>query len=262
MTWTTRPRSDAFDLPCILAGRGPRVVLLHGVGLRAEAWGAQIDDLSRDFGVAAFDMPGHGAAARLEGPVSLAAYTDRLAETLDAGAVVVGHSMGAMIALDLAVRYPDLVHGVVAMNAIFQRTPEAALAVRRRAAELDGIHVADPSAAIARWFGDSETPEARACRTWLQRVDPGGYRDAYTVFAHADGPDPSDLRQMQMPALFLTGADDPNSTPAMSRAMARAAPNARAEIVAGAVHMLPMTHAAAVKDILRAFIRTCLPKGA
>ncbi|MEL6887488.1 MAG: alpha/beta hydrolase [Pseudomonadota bacterium] len=237
-------------------------MLLHGVGLRAEAWGAQIDDLSEDCAVEAFDMPGHGAAARLEGSVDLATYTDRLADTLDAGVVVVGHSMGAMIALDLAVRYPGLVHGVVAMNAIYQRAPEAALAVKRRAAQLDGTLAADPRGAIARWFGDSETPEARACRTWLQLVDPGAYRDAYTVFAHEDGPDPSDLRQMQMPALFLTGADDPNSTPAMSRAMARAAPDARAEIVEGAAHMLPMTHAAAVNDILRAFIRTCPSIGA
>ena len=104
MTWTTRPRSDAFGLPCILAGSGPRVVLLHGEGLRAEAWGAQSDDLSRDYTVHAFDMPGHGAAARWEGPVSLAAYTDRLADTLVAGAVVVGHSMGEVIAQELAAR--------------------------------------------------------------------------------------------------------------------------------------------------------------
>ena len=262
MTWTTRPRSDAFGLPCILAGAGPRIVLLHGVGLRAEAWGAQIDGLSGDHSVAAYDMPGHGDAPRLDGPASLPAYTDRLAEAMGAGAVVAGHSMGAMIALDLATRYPHLLQGVVAMNSTFLRTTEAAHAVRQRAAALDGMHVADPSGPIARWFGDRETDAAQACRRWLEQVDPAGYRDAYTVFAHADGPAPSDLRNMQVPALFLTGADDPNSTPSMSRAMAQMAPKARAKIVEGAAHMLPMTHAAEVNDILRAFIRTCLPKGA
>ncbi|WP_299690341.1 alpha/beta hydrolase [uncultured Tateyamaria sp.] len=262
MTWTTRPRSDASGLPAIRAGTGARVVLLHGVGLRAEAWGAQIDDLSRDYAVDAYDMPGHGTAARFNQPPHLRAYTDRLAGGLTGCAVVVGHSMGAMIALDLAVRYPELVRGVVAMNAIYQRTPQAAEAVRRRAGELDGKTVADPAAPIARWFGGADTSEATACRTWLQEVDPAGYRDAYTVFARADGPDPADLRNLHVPALFLTGADDPNSTPAMSDAMARATPNAHADSVTGAAHMLPMTHAAHVNRRLRAFIASCPAKGA
>ena len=258
MTWTTLPRSEG----AIRAGSGPRVVLLHGVGLRAEAWGAQIDDLAGDHGVVAFDMPGHGTAPRLNGVVTLEAYTDRLAAMLAGSAVIVGHSMGAMIALDLAVRYPALVRGVVAMNAIFQRTPEAAQAVQRRATELDGVHAADPSGAIARWFGQADSAEARACRAWLMQVDPAGYRDAYTTFARADGPDPGDLQHMQAPALFLTGADDPNSTPAMSHAMARIAPRGRAAVVPGAAHMLPMTHAASVNQTLRAFIADGLSQGA
>ena len=262
MTWTTRPRSDGTHLPAVRAGRGPRVVLLHGVGLRAEAWGAQIDDLSRDFDVTAHDMPGHGAAPRLDAVPSLRDYTEALAPNLTAPALIVGHSMGAMIALDLAVRYPEVVTGVVAMNAVFQRTPEAARAVKQRAGALDGVHVSDPTSTLTRWFGDAATPEATACRLWLQAVDPAGYRDAYTVFAHADGPDPADLQALRAPALFLTGAEDPNSTPAMSRAMADAAPDARAVVVDGAAHMLPMTHAGCVNRTLRAFFQTCLAKGA
>ncbi|WP_415920161.1 alpha/beta fold hydrolase [Tateyamaria sp. SN6-1] len=257
MTWTTRRRSEGTGLPVIHAGHGPRIVFLHGVGLRAEAWGAQIDALADRHSIEAYDMPGHGHAPRLVGDVSLAAYTDALAENLPFPGVVVGHSMGAMIALDLAIRYPHCVRGVVAMNAIFQREPEAALAVRRRAAELDGVTHADPSGPIARWFGTDPSPEAEACAQWLRAVDPAGYRDAYAVFAHADGPAPGDLRRLEVPALFLTGADDPNSTPAMSQSMARTAPQGRAEIVPGAAHMLPMTHPETVNDTLRAFVAAC-----
>ncbi len=63
MTWTTRPRSDHATLSAITAGQGATVVFIHGVGLRAEAWGAQLDALSPHYRVVAVDMPGHGGSA-------------------------------------------------------------------------------------------------------------------------------------------------------------------------------------------------------
>ena len=77
MIWTTRPRSRVGSLAAICAGQGPSVTLLHGVGLNADAWGAQIDALSQDYGVTAFDMAGHGASAGLKKAVpTLSDYAD------------------------------------------------------------------------------------------------------------------------------------------------------------------------------------------
>ncbi|GAB5448891.1 alpha/beta fold hydrolase [Gymnodinialimonas sp.] len=242
MTWTTRPRSEFGTLRAVREGTGPCVVLLHGVGLRAEAWGAQIDDLSRDFAVIAPDMAG-GAA--------LADYVDPLAEALEQPAWVVGHSMGALMALDLAIRFPAKVRGVVALNAIYRRSPEAAQAVQARAASLDGKTVPDPEPTLRRWFPDKASPERTACEEWLRAADPRTYRDAYTVFAHEDGPEA--LPTLSCQALFMTGAAEPNSTPAMSHAMTAAAPQGRAVIIEGAAHMMPMTHATAVNAHLRTF---------
>lgn len=53
MIWKTRPRSDFGTLKAVVQGSGPAVLLLHGVGLRAEAWGAQIEDLAQDYTVIA-----------------------------------------------------------------------------------------------------------------------------------------------------------------------------------------------------------------
>ena len=245
MTWTTRPRSDFGTLQAVRAGEGPCVLLLHGVGLRAEAWGAQIDALSPDHQVIAPDM---GPPAR-----SLSEYTRRVAEGMDGPAWVVGHSMGAMMALDLAVNYPEKVLGVAALNAIYRRSPEATKAVRARAALLDGRTNPDPETPLTRWFGAAPSPERDACAQWLTTVDPAAYRAAYTVFAHEDGP--ARLDTLTCPALFLTGAEEPNSTPAMSHAMAAAAPQGTAHIIEGAAHMMPMTHPAAVNAYLRAFIQ-------
>lgn len=253
MTWTTRPRSDRAGLAAIEAGEGAQIVLLHGVGLRSEAWNRQIDALAERYHVMALDMPGHGESVVRSEMSRVSDYTDAVVAAFDEPALVVGHSMGAMIALDLAVRAPDRVRGVVALNAIFERSPEAAHAVQARAAELDGVSVADPTGALNRWFGADETPERAACQDWLRSVTPAGYRAAYTAFANSAGPDRVDLARLSCPALFMTGALEPNSTPPMSEAMAALAPTGRAIIVPDAAHMMPMTHPEVVNAALLDF---------
>ncbi|MEM9783323.1 MAG: alpha/beta hydrolase [Pseudomonadota bacterium] len=266
MTWEGRPRSEIGGLACLVAGlsTGSAVVLLHGVGLRAEAWGAQLDAFPRCC-IVAPDLPGHGQSAVLQGPSRLGAYTDRIArliEVLDAPVVLLGHSMGAMIALDLAARRPELCRGVAALNAIFRRPPQAAAAIRARSRALAGAlsegGAVDPSATLARWFGtDLESAPARACGAWLRSAPRAGYSAAYAVFAEEDGPSDRALATLSCPALFLTGAQDPNSTPAMSKAMAALVPDGEAVVVTGAAHMMPMTHPTAVNATLAAFLDRC-----
>ena len=255
MTWTTQPRSEAGSISFIRAGTGTRLYLVHGVGLRAEAWMAQVNGLSATQHCRALDLPGHGASRALPHPATLAQFTDRIAAAIDAPGVVAGHSMGAMIALDLAVRHPHLVKGVAALNAIYRRSPKAAEAVRRRAADLSATIPTDPEATLTRWFADRDTAERRACREWLSGVAAEHYRTAYDVFAAENGPADADLASLSCPALFMTGGDESNSTPEMSEAMARITPNARAVIVEGAAHMMPMTHAGDVNAELADLIR-------
>ncbi len=259
MTWTTRQRSDLGGLAAIVAGDGPPVLLIHGVGLRAEAWGAQIDALAQTGRFVAVDMPGHGDSRPLPATAKLADYTDAIAAKLDTPAVVIGHSFGAMIALDMAIRHPDKVAGVAALNAIFRRAEDAKAAVRKRAGSLDGQTMADPNATLDRWFGSIPSAERDACRDWLRAVDPMGYRAAYTVFAQEDGPAEQDLKTLHCPALFLTGGQEPNSTPQMSQAMAALCPQGQATVIPDAAHMLPMTHAAQANAILTRFIHEAMP---
>lgn len=253
MTWTIRPRSDFGALSAICQGSGPKLVLVHGVGLRAEAWNRQLDALSERFEVIAVDMPGHGESP-LPGPLSaIQDYTDLVAGQIPEPVMIVGHSMGAMIALDLAIRYPSRVRGVAALNAVYQRSPEARDAVMARASSLDGRSPPDPSEPLLRWFGGGDSEEKSACSNWLISTDPAAYKRAYSAFARSDVPSPSGLEAMKCPALFMTGSQEPNSTADMSRAMAAVAPNGKAVIVDGAAHMMPMTHADKVNPILLDF---------
>ena len=231
MTWTSRRRSDFGPLRAIVAGAGPSVVMIHGVGLRAEAWAKQIDAMRERFRVVAVDLPGHGESPVPSPDMKLRDFSDTIASSLGSPALVVGHSMGAMIALDIAVRHRQRVQGVAALNAIFQRERAAAEAVRLRADSLDGRTVAEPEPTLTRWFGEALSSERDACKAWLRSVDPEAYRTAFSVFAREDGLAPATLATLSCPAFFMTGAKEPNSTPAMSRAMADLAPKGSVQIV-------------------------------
>jgi len=259
MIWTTRPRSNLAPLRAICAGHGPRIVLLHGVGLRAEAWNPVIDALvEHGYQVIAPDMPGHGSP-----PMHLAdvaAYAEVIRRALPEDGcptVCIGHSMGAMIALDLAENSPEAACGVVAVNAVFNRSPAASHAVVKRAGALDGRRLPDPAPTLQRWFGERPSAERERCESWLTSVDAKGYQQAYRCFASARLPSRQSLQNMQWPSLFVTGAQDPNSTAEMSQHMAKIAPNGHSEIIQDAAHMMPMTHAAQLIPILLPFLETC-----
>ena len=265
MEWRDWPRAKTpSGLDCIEAGSGPPVALIHGVGLRADAWGAQITALAERYHVYAFDTPGRGGSVPVGVNPTLEEYTDRFAEAIASfgePALVAGHSMGALIVLDLGIRYPALVRGVAALNGIFRRSEEAKLAVQARAASLAAGNQADLSATLPRWFGENPTGDRsstmEACRRWLLGAEHEGYARAYKVFAHADGPSTEDLAAMQCPALIMTGELEANSTPAMSEEMARIAPNGECYIMQGANHMLPMTHPAETNRVPLNFFGRC-----
>src|SRR3989338_6052061 len=89
------------------------MVLLHGVGMNAAAWGPHAAPRSPRSCFAGLNMPGRGGSARLAGTPALPDYVAWAAKVLPClnlhGVNVAGHSMGALIATGLAATYPDLV---------------------------------------------------------------------------------------------------------------------------------------------------------
>ncbi len=266
MTLTTLPRykHQASGLCYSRQGSGSPLVFLHGVGLRAEAWWPQIEAFSTDYQIYAIDMPGHGESPCFEHdkPV-LADYVAKLASFFDTEltepAVVIGHSMGALLALSLASKHPNLVKAVVPLNTIYQRSNEAKTAVMARANSLRTEHPLDlASAPVKRWFGETPTGtdsiNAELCRAWLENANLRGYADAYSVFSTVDGISRSALKELTQPVLFITGTDDANSSPAMSERMAEETQNGKALIIQGARHMAPMTHAEEINHAILRFI--------
>lgn len=237
---------------------GVPLVLLHGVGMCAQAWQPQIAGLSGQVRVIALDLPGHGGLAPLAGAPSLpdyVAWTAEVIEGLGLGPVALaGHSMGALIAGGVAVERPDLVARLGLLNAVFNRSAQARAAVEARAVEL-ARGEADREAPLARWFAQGEAPEAREkVGLWLRAVDAQGYSAAYSPFASGDACYADRFAQIACPTLVLTGALDNNSSPEMAREMAALVQNGRLMVVAGERHMVSLTAPDLVTDAMRGWL--------
>lgn len=234
----------------------PPLVLLHGVGLALEAWEPQLASLSRHYRVLALDLPGHGQSDELPTDATLGDYVGWLARVLasafDAPVSLAGHSMGALIALGAAVEHPALLRRVALLNAVHRRDEAARAAVLARAEQIRAGDI-DPSAPLARWFQPSEHAGAayRLTASLLARARLGGYATAYRAFADGDRAYAERLHEVSCPLLALTGDGDANSTAAMSRALAAAAPHGRAQVVHGHRHMLNLTAPDAVDAALQ-----------
>ncbi len=270
MTLKTLPRfKSGSGLAYTCTGKGPALVLVHGVGLRLEAWVHQLEALSASYTVYAVDMPGHGESDLKPECTDIPAYTDAVAawveEVVETPVLMVGHSMGSMIALNFATRYPQLCVGVVALNSVYRRSEDAKEAVLSRVQQIkESITAENVTSPVQRWFdfplqGD-DVQHAQMCCEWLSNASLEGYRQAYEVFCFNDGPCDSDLAQLSVPALFLTGEGDPNSTPAMSIAMAQRCPDAESYIVKASRHMAPLTHSVEINPIIKEFGQRCFDR--
>lgn len=239
------------------------VVLIHGVGMNHSVWSPQIDALTARYRVVAYDMLGHGGSALPTPTPTLDEYASQLERLLDAleiaRAHVVGHSMGALVALEFALTHPNRATSVVALNAVYDRTPGQRAAVMSRAATLgDAPSAAGIDVTLERWFGDPVpihlTKAAEAVRDLLLTVDPVGYARTYQLFACSDDAHVGRLSSLAVPALFLTGECDANSNPEMSLAMAAAAPYGRSEIIENERHMMNVTNPEQVNERLLEFL--------
>lgn len=236
-------------------GEGAPLLLIHGVGMRLEAWGPQIQVLARTGRVIAVDMPGHGESAHLPAGSELPEFVAWFASFMDDlgldAVSVAGHSMGALICLGLAVTSPHRVCRLALLNGVHRRSAEARAAVEARATAI-ASGAFDREAPLERWFSPQEAGSEAwlLTRDLLLRNDPAGYAVAYGAFARGDLVYADAWPQVAVPALLLTGGDDPNSTPRMAREMAEAAPLGRCHIIEGHRHMVNLTAPDAVNAAL------------
>jgi pimeloyl-ACP methyl ester carboxylesterase len=124
----TKPVSDEF----IIAGditlhyvqwgeQGPPIVCVHGLTANAFCFQSYADALASDYRVIAYDLRGRGDSDKLEDGYSIPIHTDDLSELIDElnleRPIIIGHSLGALIALNFAAQYPDKLSKLVLIDA-------------------------------------------------------------------------------------------------------------------------------------------------
>jgi len=235
------------------------LVLLHGVGLDHTVWDdvrPLLEQALPGAEVLAPDLPGHGAADRVDDDVTLAALAEAVGAHVPPGAHLVGFSLGALVAQHLAVHRPDLVASLTSVSSVCRRTPAEREAVLARLEVATSDVDAAARASIHRWYdGTDVAPEAvERTRAVLAANDPAQFLACYRVFAAGDAEVAGDLHRIGVPSLVVTGGDDPGSTPDMTRRLAEAVPGCRAVVVPGVRHLLavqaPQTLATLVADLV------------
>jgi pimeloyl-ACP methyl ester carboxylesterase len=92
-------------------GRGPAILLIHGIGDCSDTWLPLFDELAREYTVIAPDLLGHGRSAKPRADYSVAAYANAMRDLLAVldieRATVVGHSLGGGVAMQFAYQYPE-----------------------------------------------------------------------------------------------------------------------------------------------------------
>lgn len=229
-------------------GRTP-LVLVHGVGLDLEMWGAVLGRLSADRLVVRYDLLGHGGTPDPSGDRTIEDFVAQLLDLVDDLGIgppdLAGLSLGGMVALAAAARHPEAFRRLALLNTVFDRTPAQVAAARDRLAltEAEGMApVAD--LAIDRWFTAdwqaANPDEAGAVRERLLANDVDAYLKAYRVFVEGDPLMPEGAALVTAPTLAMTGELDPGSTPGMSRALAAALPAGQALVLPGLHHLPPI----------------------
>lgn len=234
------------------AGSGIPLLLLHGFTGRGSSWAGQLSALQRSHRTIAVDLLGHGRSDAPADPYRYAAERQAadLAQLLGAlgasPADVLGYSMGARIALQLAVDVPSVVRRLV-LESPSAGIADAAERERRRAddealarmIEREGIpRFIDHWQALPIFAGHAALTPAARRRLRRQRL-------GHPVAGLANGlrgagrgvmaPLHARLRDLRLPVLVIAGSQDPNGRE-QAIEVAQAIPAARLEIIDGAGH--------------------------
>ncbi|MFD5750853.1 4-carboxymuconolactone decarboxylase [Streptomyces sp. NPDC127033] len=232
----------------------PVLVVGPSLGTTWHMWDRQVPELTRQWRVFRYDLPGHGGAPA-HPATSVPELAQRLLATLDGLGVqrfgYVGCSIAGAIGAELALRRPDR----VASLALVAASPRFGTADEfRQRGVIVRANGLDPMARTApeRWFTPGFAAAQPAIVEWavqmVRTTDPGCYIAACEALAAFDIR--AELGRITVPTLVLVGAEDQVTGPAEARTLVAGIPDARLALVPGASHLAPVEQPAAVTDLL------------
>jgi pimeloyl-ACP methyl ester carboxylesterase len=245
------------------AGAGPPLVLLHGyVGDGPTTWRRQLDGLSDQFTVLAWDAPGAGGSADPPAAFGLAGYADCLAGFIDRLGLeqphVAGLSFGGILALKLYRRHPAIPARLILASAyagwagslpaeVTQQRLQQALAL----AELSSEEFV--GTLLPTMFSPTTPPEAvEAFRASMLAVHPAGFR----AMARASAENLRDvLPHIKVPTLLVYGDRDMRASLTVAEDLHAAIPGSTLVVLPDAGHLCNIEAPQAFNKVVRNFLR-------
>jgi pimeloyl-ACP methyl ester carboxylesterase len=243
-----------YSLHCEIDSESPPLVLIHGSGGTHLYWPPEIRRL-RGYCVYALDLPGHGKSSTIDGQQSIEEYARYLVQWLESlhlrRAVLVGHSMGSAIALELALHHPEYVVGLglIGAGARLRVLPE----LLNYAADqttfykaIDMLVSFSFSANVPAWLVELASQRLVETRQSVLYGDLVAC-DRFDVMDH--------LGEVKQPAVVVCGAEDQMTPLRYAQFLASSIPGARLEVISGAGHMVMLEQPVRVADSLISFLK-------
>jgi pimeloyl-ACP methyl ester carboxylesterase len=252
------------------AGVGPALVLVHGfVGDGRTTWSSQLDELSGDFTVVAWDAPGAGGSSEPPGWFRSPDFADCLAGFVRALGLVrphlVGISFGGVLALELFRRHSEIPRTLVLAGAyagwagsLGPDVAEERLRFCLRAADLPPGEFVD--AMIPSMFCDPGTKGVAEFAASLRGFSPAGFRAMARAAAEADLRDV--LGRIDVPTLLLYGDRDVRAPRPVAEALHVAIPGSQMVILPGVGHVSCIEASQQFNREVRDFLRSTQGAGA
>jgi len=242
---------DGATIHVVERGSGPALLLLHGMMLSSDIWVHQLTDLAARHRVVAVDLRGHGRSTSGSRPWNIETMADDVRAVVDAldlrGCLLVGHSMGGIVALKLAqdledTRRGERFCGVVVVSSSpgpFVRMPgwsqwskATAPATRRALLMLERAGAAAAPSEDARWwltrlgFGPEPVPaQVRFVEEVHQAMPIGAFAHLAPMLGGVDLS--AGLIDIELPLLLVVGSRDRLVGPRHTRRMANVIPQAQ-----------------------------------
>jgi pimeloyl-ACP methyl ester carboxylesterase len=258
--------ANGLEIAYRRAGEGPALVFIHGAGADSRVWQPQVDALSDEFTVVAWDEPGAGRSSDLPLGFGLADYASCLAELIEAlelGPVhVAGLSWGGTVAQELYRHRPELVATLVLADTYAGwkgSLPAAEVRARVEGARrmlatpsdefdptLPGLFAADPPAEFVPLLEEI-----------ARDVRPESLSTQLALMATTDQRDR--LPSIAVPTLLIWGEQDARSPLFVARQFEQAIADAKLVLIPGCGHVSNLERPNEFNRAVRAFCRPAVP---
>lgn len=231
-------------------GRGPGLACLHGWALSSRVWMPLIERLDGQATIQTADLPGHGESPA--GPAGLEAWTDAVLAQIDTPTVMMGWSLGGLVALNAARRRPEAIRGLVLVATLPRMLyapdwpwgmKDAAIAATARGLEqdFDATLKGFLQQQVLAEPGAGEPVQQIQDELLAVRPDPAGLKAGLDILYEADLR--AELAAIDIPALVVAGEHDRMAHPDGMSWLAEHMPRAEYWRVPGAAHTPFLSHA-------------------